>query len=49
LRRILLRDAGYLSYPTTGSTADWVARRNALVRSDRAVADAFYRDHGIAL
>jgi hypothetical protein len=49
LRRVLLRDAGYLSYPTAGSTADWVARRNALVRSDRATADAFYRDHGIAL
>jgi hypothetical protein len=47
LRRVLLRDAGYLTYPTTGS--DWIARRNALVRTDRATADAFYREHGISL
>jgi hypothetical protein len=49
LRRVLLRDAGYLSYPTSGSTADWIARRNALVRADRAEADRFYRSQGIAL
>jgi hypothetical protein len=47
LRRVLLRDAGYLTYPTTGS--DWIARKNALVRTDRATADAFYREHGISL
>jgi hypothetical protein len=47
LRRVLLRDAGYLTYPTTG--ADWITRRNALVRADRAAADRFYRSKGISL
>jgi hypothetical protein len=44
---VLLRDAGYLTYPTSGT--DWIARRTALIRADRAEADAFYRAHGISL
>lgn len=47
LRRVLLRDAGYLRYPYSGT--DWIARRTALIRSDRAEADAFYRSRGIRL
>jgi hypothetical protein len=49
LRRILLRDAGYFRYPTAGSTTGWVAKRNALIRDDRAAADEFYRGLGISL
>lgn len=49
LRQILLRDAGYLTYPTSGTTTEWVARRAEMIRADRATADAFYRDHGIRL
>jgi hypothetical protein len=49
LRQVLLRDAGYLTYPTSGSTVNWVTRRAELIRTDRATADAFYRAHGITL
>jgi hypothetical protein len=47
LRRILLRDAGYLRYSTSGTTQEWIARQAEQIRTDRAAADAFYRSRGI--
>lgn len=56
MRQVLLRDAGYLRYPAMTPTqtstplgGGYYARRDELIRQDRAVADAFYRDHGISL
>jgi hypothetical protein len=54
LRRVLLRDAGYLTIPTTAAErasniSAYTARRDAIRRADRATADAFYRSHGISL
>jgi hypothetical protein len=54
LRRVLLRDAGYLTIPTTAAErasniGAYTARRDAIRRADRATADAFYRSHGISL
>jgi hypothetical protein len=55
LRKVLLRDAGYLRYPITAADrtaplgGGYVARRDELIRTDRVEADAFYRGHGIAL
>lgn len=55
LRRVLLRDAGYLDVPTTAAERSaalgggFAARRAEVLRSDRAIADDFYRQHGIAL
>ncbi len=47
LRQVLLRDAGYISYPTSGP--DWIEKRRELIRADRAEADRFYRSKGIQL
>jgi hypothetical protein len=55
LRRVLLRDAGYLDVPVTAAERSaalgggFAARRAEILREDRAIADAFYRQHGIAL
>jgi hypothetical protein len=55
LRRVLLRDAGYLDVPTTAAERSaalgggFAARRAEILRSDRAIADDFYRQHGITL
>lgn len=52
LRRVLLRDAGYLDVALTPDdyrTNAWIRRREELIREDRRIADAFYREHGIAL
>lgn len=50
MRKVLLRDAGYLSYPIRDtSNNDWIAERLLLQRQDRLVADEFYRSVGISL
>lgn len=55
LRRVLLRDAGYLDVPITAGErraalgGGYAARRAEILRSDRAIADDFYRQHGIRL
>lgn len=56
LRQALLRDAGYLRQATptraemSSALGGTYSRRVAdQIRADRAVADAFYRDHGINL
>lgn len=55
LRRVLLRDAGYLDVPVSGAEmkaplgGTYFARRAEIVRSDRAIAEDFYREHGIRL
>ena len=54
LRRVLLRDAGYIRYPATRAETrapigGFLKRRDALIRDDRAAADAFYRSRGISL
>jgi hypothetical protein len=55
LRQVLLRDAGYLRpTPTrvemTSALGGTYSKRVAeQIRSDRAIADAFYREHGIHL
>jgi hypothetical protein len=48
LRRVLLRDAGYLTIPVSSAEqasniSGYLARRDAIRRADRATADAFYR------
>jgi hypothetical protein len=53
LRRVLLRDAGYLDVPhdradyRTNATGSAAAPRSSATTG--AIADAFYREHGIAL
>lgn len=50
LRKVLLRDAGYLDItlgPADLRSNAWIGRREALIRADRETADAFYRAHGI--
>lgn len=48
LRRVLLRDAGYLEPPIRRtSDNDWVRERFRLQQADRAEADEFYRSKGI--
>lgn len=50
LRRVLLRDAGYLQTPITDwSTNDWIRARWEQQRLDRMAADTFYRSLGIDL
>lgn len=50
LRRVLLRDAGYLQTPITDwSTNDWITARWEQQRLDRLAADTFYRSLGIDL
>lgn len=50
LRRVLLRDAGYLQTPITDwSTNDWIKARWEQQRLDRLAADTFYRSLGIDL
>jgi hypothetical protein len=55
LRKVLLRDAGFISYPSTAEERSGVlgggyfARRNELIREDRIAADRFYRSKGINL
>lgn len=47
MRRVLLRDAGYLAPVVDYRDAGWVRRREEAIRADRAIAEAFYREHGI--
>lgn len=53
LRRVLLRDAGYLDVPVNAAEmkgalgGGYFARRAEILRSDRSIADDFYRQHGI--
>ncbi|MEW2011427.1 hypothetical protein AB0300_18350 [Microbacterium sp. NPDC078814] len=48
MRRVLLRDAGYLEPPIRNlSNNDWIAERASLAARDRAKADAFYRSVGV--
>jgi hypothetical protein len=55
LRRVLLRDAGYLDVPTTAAERSaprgggFALRRAEALRADRVTADAFYKRHGIEL
>lgn len=49
MRRVLLRDAGYLDHRLDYSTNAWIAERVRLEALDRAAADAFYRSRGIRL
>jgi len=50
MRRVLLRDAGYLDYPIRDySNNDWITEHQRLMLADRAEADRFYRAHGIQL
>lgn len=55
LRRVLLRDAGYLDVPVNAAEmraalgGQYHARRAEILREDRAIADDFYRTHGIRL
>jgi hypothetical protein len=54
LRQVLLRDAGYLDYPTTAAERSqnigaYLRRRDDIIREDRQIADAFYRSRGISL
>lgn len=50
MRRLLLRDAGYLEAPIRDLTDNrWLAERSALRRTDRVEADAFYRSVGISI
>jgi hypothetical protein len=48
MRRILLRDAGYLDPPIRNTRDNsWIAEHAAIAARDRAEADAFYRSVGI--
>lgn len=48
MRRVLLRDAGYLEPPIRNLKDNtWITERAALAARDRAEADAFYRSIGI--
>lgn len=48
MRRVLLRDAGYLEPPIRNlKDNSWIAERAALAASDRAEANAFYRSVGV--
>lgn len=50
LRRVLLRDAGYLQTPITDwSTNTWIQERLQQQQLDRIAADSFYRSRGIDL
>lgn len=50
LRRVLLRDAGYLQTPVTDwSTNKWIQERWDRQRLDRLAADTFYRSLGVNL
>lgn len=50
LRRVLLRDAGYLDFKVTDrSTNSWIQERMHMQKLDRITADTFYRSLGIDL
>lgn len=50
LRRVLLRDAGYLETPIKDmSTNAWIQERLRLQQLDRVAADTFYRSLGVDL
>jgi hypothetical protein len=55
LRKVLLRDAGFINYPTTAAErgaplgGGFAARRAELIQEDRRRADIFYRSRGINL
>lgn len=50
MRRVLLRDAGYLEIPQAGMTSsEWMAERINQRSLDRVAADTFYRSLGIDL
>lgn len=55
LRKVLLRDAGFIGYPATAGErgaplgGTFFARRAELIREDRRIVDAFYRTRGINL
>jgi hypothetical protein len=48
MRRVLLRDAGYLEPPIRNlKDSSWITERAALAASDRVEANAFYRSVGV--
>lgn len=50
LRRVLLRDAGYLDFKVTDlSSNSWIQERMYMQKLDRITADTFYRSLGIDL
>lgn len=50
LRRVLLRDAGYLEMPIRDSSTNaWIAERLRQQQLDRVRADTFYRSLGVSL
>lgn len=50
LRKILLRDAGYLDFPIRNySSNEWIAERAASRAADRRIADEFFRSLGVTL
>jgi hypothetical protein len=50
LRRVLLRDAGYLDPPINDYRSNaWIAEHARIRAEDRVIADQFYRSAGVAL
>lgn len=49
MRRLLLRDAGYLDTPVNMSSNTWVQERVRQQQADRLTADQFYRSLGVDL
>ena len=50
LRKVLLRDAGYLDYPIQNySSNEWVQEHRVIRSNERRIADDFYRSLGVTL